>query len=215
MASLRIATARLRPRAPVLALAVLLAASLALTLRLSATSRALRTEVLRLRQRALTAHPGLYLPPHRAATLGGDSAALGPRAGAPGPQLLFYVSADCGLCTATAPIWDSVARAVAARHPQVDVRWLSIDSMEKARRWSAAREIAPDQVVLLVGEPPRRWYRALAVPQTVLIDSAGQVTYAHAGVFTGRAGALDTLRLALARSAGGTTVGLTAVKAAP
>jgi hypothetical protein len=198
MASLRVAAVRLRPHAPVFALAVLLAASLAITLRLSATSRALRTEVRRLRQRALTAHPGLYLPPHRAGTLAGDSAALGLRAGAAGPQLLFYVSADCGLCTATAPVWDSIARGLATARAPVDVRWVSVDSLPKAAAWARGRAIEPRRVVLLAGEPPRRWYRAQAVPQTVLLDAEGRVTYAHAGVFTSRAAALDSLRLALA-----------------
>lgn len=185
-----------RSHALVLILSTALVASLALTAILSARSKAMRMELRRLRQHSTAAYAGMWAPPYRVATLAGDSATIGRGNGA-NPQLLFYVSATCKLCSQTAPVWDSLAREIATRNANIDVRWVSLDSQVLAREWAAKRRMPAERVVLLEGEAPRRWYRALGVPQTVVFDSLGRVLFAHAGVLNGKRAVTDSLRIAL------------------
>lgn len=185
-----------RPHAPVILLSVALVLSLGVTSVLSIRSKAMRAELRRLRQRSSAAYAGMWTPPHRVATVAGDSATIGHGNG-PNPQLLFYVSASCKLCSQTAPVWDSLARDIGARNPSVDIRWVSLDSLSLAADWAAKHQIPAERVVLLEGEAPRRWYRALGVPQTVVFDSLGRVLFAHAGILNDQPAVIDSIRTVL------------------
>lgn len=185
-----------RSQAPVVFLSAALVASLGLTTVLSARSKEMRAELRRLRQRSVTAYVGMWAPPHRVATLAGDSVTIGRGNGA-SSQLLFYLSATCNLCSQTAPVWDSIARDLAVRDAKIDVRWVSVDSQAFARAWAAEYRTPEERVVLLEGEAPRRWYRALGVPQTVVFDSLGRVLFAHAGTLSGKPALVDSLRTLL------------------
>lgn len=186
---------RVRHHGPVVCLLLLLTASLGLTATLSARSRALRAEVRRLRQRARAPHRGMWMPPVTVATLSGDSATLG-RARSGHLQVLYYFTTTCGFCRETAPVWDSIAHSLVATDPLTDVRWVSLDSATRTAQWVREHVVPPQQVAFLEGDAPRFWHRASAVPQTVVVDSAGRVLFASNGSLR-RSHSLDSLHLLL------------------
>jgi hypothetical protein len=186
---------RLRQHGPALLLAIILVGSLSLTATLSVRSRDLRAEVRTLRQRERSPHRGMWMPPVTSASLAGDSVTIG--TARPGHlQVLYYFTSTCGFCRETAPVWDSLARSLLSSDSLTDVRWVSLDSNANTARWAREHSIPAERVVFLRGDAPRRWHRALAVPQTVVVDSVGRVLYAFNGSLQ-RVGSLDSLRILL------------------
>jgi peroxiredoxin len=88
----------------------------------------------------------------------------------------------CPYCRATLPVWERVAdslRRVAT--PRIELFGISLDPAESTRAYVRTNHLSypvltfPDRKLLVL-------YRAVATPETVVLDGGGRVLYAHTGL---------------------------------
>jgi peroxiredoxin len=172
-------------------LIALLALSLALVLLLTYRLHQLGAEYQRVRRLAPTLHDGSYVPPVRVALLNGDSVTLGELGEGTRRQVLFFFTTTCPYCRATVPVWRDLADSLARAGARVQVLGVSLDSAAATRSYQAAQRLTFPVVLL----PSRRYavlYKALAVPQTVVLDAEGRVRYGTIGPLR-RSAVLDSV----------------------
>jgi peroxiredoxin len=156
---------------------VLLALS-GLVLVLASRNRELSSEYQELRQLSTLPHRGTVVPTFRAVTLDGRPVIIGERVDSTARQVLFVFNTRCPFCLATIPAWqrlsDSLGRA------GVEVLAISLDPGDSTRRYVSQYDMRYS--VLTFPQPKlKRLYRAIAVPQTVVLDAGGTVLYAKTG----------------------------------
>lgn len=174
-------------------LIVALALALALVGVLSRRVSELAAAHAELRRSMRSLHEGSVVPKLAATTLGGDDVVIG----AGSPQLLFIFTTTCPYCLATLPRWSEIADSVGRLAPRIHVIGLTPDPIDSVRqyvtmhrvRWPVVR--FPDRNIATL-------YKALTVPQTVLVDSEGHVLYGRSGALSTQV-VIDSVYAALAR----------------
>jgi len=166
---------------------VLLGLAAILLVILGTQTRALRQEVRHLRGAQQLLHAGDVVPPVRVPRLGGDSVTLG--AGPDRAQVLFVFLTTCPYCERALPQWDTIVGRVVGL-AGVRVYGVSLDP-DSATVGYVARHRLRFPMVRFGTAREAGTYRAIGSPITVVVDSAGTVLYARAGVLS--AGAVDSL----------------------
>ena len=125
-------------------------------------------------------HRGMIVPSFRAASLSGDSVTIG-QLSADGRQVLFFFTTTCEYCRSSFAILETVDSAI-ANDTVLKSRLYAVelDSIDAVRRFADSARFAfpilhlPDSRIAAL-------YRLRGVPQLIVLDSAGRVTYARAG----------------------------------
>jgi peroxiredoxin len=154
--------------------------------------------------RVFTLHRGDYGAAFEATTVDGSAVTIG-QSGT-GRQVLLYLTTTCQYCIATVPAWSRSA-ALADSMPDTPFRvyGVSLDDAELTRNWRA--EHALDVEMVLFPSEKQRWlYRAVSVPQTIVLDEDGRVEFARPGAIE-VGPALDSLVAFLRGSREGASVG--------
>lgn len=162
---------------------------------LSFENQSLVQEARRLRGQRRLPHPGDAVPVVRAPGLAGDTVTLG--GGPDRRELLLIFSTSCEFCLETLPTWDAIARDLPTRVKGLGLYGVSLDADSATRTYVALHHLR-FPIVHFPTERAATTYRAIGSPITLLIDSAGSVRYARAGVLN--AGAVDSLYAALGLS---------------
>ena len=165
-------------RAPWIALAV----SAALVAVLAARYRDLSRAYDRLRVWATLPHAGLEVPAFTTSTLDGSRVTIGAAAAPTTRQVLFILRTTCPYCQATLPVWGRIAdslRRVAT--PRIELYAISLDGADSTRAYVRTNHLSYPVLTF----PERKLiglYRAVATPETVVLDGGGRVQYARTGL---------------------------------
>ena len=146
--------------------------------------------------RAVSPHPGVYVPSVALVTLDGKHVTIG-EAQQGGGQILFVFTTTCRFCRASLPAWQSIARQVRSSEKNFEVYGVSLDSVDATKDYVASHGLAFPTVRFPPGRLPTL-YRAQNVPLTMIVDSQGLVTYARLGVLTSQS-AVDSILQIIAR----------------
>jgi peroxiredoxin len=136
----------------------------------------------RLRGWAILPHAGFEVPAFSAATLDGVHVTIGSTTDPAARQLLFVLRTTCPYCRATLPVWERIADSLRrVSSPRIEVYAISLDAAESTRAYAFANHLS----YALLTFPERKLvslYRAVATPQTVVLDGGGRVLYARTGL---------------------------------
>jgi thiol-disulfide isomerase/thioredoxin len=135
------------------------------------------------RARSLVLQAGDAVPAFRARTTLGDSITIGESQ--PGTrQLLFLLTKECPYCRATLPFWKQIAAAV-RNSPKMPVTAVAV-ALDSLPKMTAYLESFGVNVPIVEFPSPRlkRIYRAVAVPQTIILSDSGSILYSRTGVIT-------------------------------
>lgn len=182
----------LRRTVPYLLGVALLAAS-GLVFLLSSRNRQLSADYRRLRQLSTLPHAGIVVPTFRTATLERRTVVVGELTDSAARQVLFVFNTTCPFCLATIPEWKRLTDSL-GRLGGVQVLAISLHSPDSTRRYVGDHEIAYPVLTFPDGKLARL-YRAVAVPQTVVLDWRGTVLYAKTGTLD--PGSLDSVYAAV------------------
>ena len=150
-------------------------------------NQTLTYEVRRMRGQQRLPHIHDAVPIVPAIAVNGGTVKLG--AGPDRAQILFIFNTSCRYCLENLPKWKMLATAIRGI-PGVSVYGVSLDSDSSTRAYAQSHQV--DYPVLRF--PDKRSagsYRAVAVPITMVVDSAGTVLYTRGSVLT--SAAVDTL----------------------
>ena len=163
---------------------------------LGARYRDLSRAYEKLRLWATLPHAGLEVPAFSTSTLDGAYVTIGAAAAPGARQVLFILRTTCPYCLATLPVWERIAdslRRVAA--PRIELYGISLDPAESTRAYGLANHLTYP----LLTFPERKivaLYRAVATPETVVLDERGRVLYASTGLLDSAAVVDSVLRAA-------------------
>jgi peroxiredoxin len=160
---------------------IALAATSILVLFLSSRLRHLSADYRELRVRSTLPHVGIVVPTFRTATLRRDSVIVGEAHDSTVRQMLFVFNTSCPYCRSMIPVWRQLADSVGRLAPTLEVFAISLDPADSTRRY-ATEHALPYSVVTFPQPKLARLYRAVAVPQTIVLDWRGTVLYAKTGV---------------------------------
>jgi peroxiredoxin len=167
-------------------LGVALLAASGLVFVLASHNRALSADYRKLRELSTLPHAGTVVPTFRTATLDGRPVIVGELTDSAARQVLFVFNTTCSFCLATIPEWKRLADSL-GRLGGVQVLAISLDPGDSTENYVAEHAVRYP-VLTFPQRRLKRLYRAVAVPQTVVIDWSGIVLYA-------RTGALDSASL--------------------
>lgn len=168
------------PRSTLL-LAVTVIAASALVVVLAVKQTALNKAYAELKLRATRPHPGYAVPAFTTRSLSGDTLTVGESKDPAAKQVLFVLTTTCPYCRATLPVWAALADSLGHTSLHVRVLAISLDSLERTRRYVSEHQLRYT-VVTFPNDKYQRLYRANSVPQTVVLDGAGAILYAHVGL---------------------------------
>ena len=136
----------------------------------------------RLRLWAVLPHAGLEVPAFSTTALDGAPVTIGAAAAPGARQVLFILRTTCPYCRATLPVWERIAdslRRVAT--PRIELYAISLDPAESTRAYGLANHLT---YPLLTFPEPKvvALYRAVATPETVVLDDRGRILYARTGL---------------------------------
>jgi peroxiredoxin len=160
-------------------LAIALIGACVLVLVLAKRLADLSADYTELRRFATLPHAGTVVPTFRAITVVGDSVTVGESRDSAARQVLFVFNTTCPYCRAMIPVWQAVADSL-GRLGEVQVLGISLDSADTSRRYAAERGLGYP-ILTFPQAKLERLYRAVAVPQTVVIDRTGVVLFARTG----------------------------------
>jgi hypothetical protein len=156
----------------------------------------LRESVRDKEKRTSLPYPGYVVPTLRTRTVADDSIVVGELADTNAHQLVFLFTTTCQFCLSTLPTWAELFDSVrAGKYQTVQVVGLSLDSLGQTREYGRKNGIEYP-VAVFPGWKAVRHFRAVAVPQTMILNHVGQVIYARTG-FLDRGPALDSLWIVL------------------
>lgn len=158
-----------------------LTAATLLVVGLAIRHRALANEFRDYRMRVALPQRGNVVPTFRTVTAGGDSVTIG-EAPTGERQLLFVLTKRCPYCRRTLPVWKGLAAAVdSAQKARVRVFAIALDSLIETAAYLRMHGLSMP-VITFPARKLARLYRAVAVPQTLVLDSDGTLRYAHTGL---------------------------------
>jgi peroxiredoxin len=137
-------------------------------------------------------HVGYVVPTMHVGALNGDSLVVGELADTMARQIVYVFTTTCPYCRATLPIWglvfDSLARLPSSN---VQVVAMSLDSTNATSAYAAKHQLRYPIALFPDWKSPR-FFRAHAVPQTLVLSHFGVVLYSHVGLLEKGPG-LDSL----------------------
>lgn len=137
-------------------------------------NRRLEARNLALRRAQFSISAGEHVPPAWIPATNGDSLLLAP----PGSrQLLYVLTTSCQYCLQSLPAWRHLTKRLEQRS-EVSAIVVSLDSLEATSNYVRLHGIDLP-VGILRDDRIKSFYRAYAVPQTVLIDRGGRVVYSR------------------------------------
>lgn len=154
----------------------------ALVATLGARYRDLSRAYERLRLWATLPHAGFEVPAFSTSTLDGAPVTIGAAAAPATRQVLFILRTTCPYCRATLPVWERLAdslRRVAT--PRIEMYAISLDPTESTRTYARAHPL-PHPLLTFPDRKMVALYRAVATPETVVLDDRGRVLYAWTGL---------------------------------
>ena len=160
-------------------LAVALLTTSGLVFVLASRNRQLSSEYRKLRELATLPHRGTVVPTFRTVALDGRSVIVGELVDSTARQVLFVFNTRCPFCLATIPVWEQLADSL-GRLAGVEVLAISLDPADTTRQYVAQQGLR-NPVLMFPKLKLKRLYRAVAVPQTVVLDWEGTVLYAKTG----------------------------------
>ncbi len=136
----------------------------------------------RLREWAILPHAGLEVPAFSTLTLDGARVTIGAAATPATRQVLFILRTTCPYCRATLPVWERIADSLRrVTTPGIELYAISLESADSTRAWVLANHL-PYPLLTFPEQSLVSFYRAVATPQTVVLDGRGRVRYAHTGL---------------------------------
>lgn len=173
---------------------VLLLASALTIFALSERSRSLRVDLSRAREMAVSLQPGLHAPNTPAFDVAaGDTVWIGQSPFV--AQVYFGFNTGCPFCLQSIDRWKTISR-VFLDNPNVRVLGISTESSVTTRLYVTRYKI-PFVVVSLTDPRGIDGYRFGAVPQTLVLDSAGRVHYSRTGAINTQSAADSVIRAVL------------------
>ena len=157
-------------------LGVALLAASALVVVLGYQNRSLRDRTRELFAMTRQPHRGFVLPAVDLETIAGDSIRLG-ESDSGHVQLLFVFGTNCRHCRASLPAWNQIADHL-GHDTGVQIIGISTDSMLPTQSFVAEHDIR-FPVVSFADRKLRALYRSRVVPQTLLLDANGIISYAR------------------------------------
>jgi peroxiredoxin len=176
----------------------------ALLVVLAQKNRSLAQAYRDLRRRAVLPYAGYEVPAFTTTSLAGARVTIGHTDRPEGRQVLFILTTTCPYCRATLPVWKQIADSLRRiSGPPIQVYAISLDSAHVTRAYADSFRLTFP--ALLFPQPKlRQLYRAVAVPQTVVLNGSGRVLYAKTGLLDASA-VLDSVYRAVTSSPGGET----------
>src|SRR6266550_82146 len=160
-------------------LGVALLAASGLVFVLSSRNRELSADYRKLRELSTLPHAGTVVPTFRTATLEGRPVIVGELPDSGRKQVLLVFNTTCPFCLATIPVWKRLADSL-GRLGSVQVLAISLDPDDSTEHYVAVHALRYP-VLTFPQRKLKRLYRAVAVPQTVVLDWGGTVLYAKVG----------------------------------
>jgi peroxiredoxin len=160
--------------------------------------RRVRDENAGLRDRLGRLQAGQYVPELRTAAFEGDSVVIGGHTAGAG-QVLIYFTARCQYCDASAPAWKSMIAPL--RSNGFEVLALSVGDADLDQAFLRSHELA----IPMVRFPAARFasmYRAMSVPQVIVLGNDGRVLHSRLGVLTAQEAADSILNTAMVMASG-------------
>lgn len=158
--------------------AALIAAS-TLVLLLSSRLRDLSADYREFRLLSTMPHSGGVVPTFQTVTLAGASVTVGEVDDSLARQLLFVFNTTCPYCRGIIPLWQHMADSLEGLG-RVQVLAISLDAADTTRQYIREHRLRYP-VLTFPTSKLKRLYRAVAVPQTVVLDWKGTVLYARTG----------------------------------
>ena len=171
--------------------ALLVAAVLVVTLTLQ--NRSLQDRYAELQERTAWPYAGLFVPPFTSPSVLDSTPVLVGESVEGHRQLLLFFTTTCQYCRASLPAWKELGQ-IFEDDPSVEVVAISLDSVRATRDY-AIKHALSSPVITFPDRKYNRLYRARSVPQIVLLEADGQVSYARRGVLTGPS-AIDSVMAA-------------------
>mgnify|MGYP001620190070 FL=1 len=165
-------------RSTVTAVFALLLAAAVLTL--GVRNRALQERNRGLVQRFTEPHAGMLIPSFAAATVRGDMAVVGSPTGDT-RQVVFFFTTTCSYCRASLDKLRDLSTEL-KRTPQTygELVMVGLDSTAAVRRYADSLQL-PMPVLMIPSQRLALLYRVRAVPQLMVLDSAGRAVFTRAG----------------------------------
>lgn len=159
---------------------------------LASQTRQLRNSLKRANDKGLSMFVGSFAPLGTAPTPDGDTVQLG---STDGSALIYFVyNTRCPYCERSIVAWTSLY-AKYGHSPAVRIWGISLDSLNHTVKYRDAHSLQYESVIM-VDPRQRDAHRFNAVPQTIVLDSAGRVRYSRLGVLEGGPG-LDSVMTAV------------------
>ena len=159
-----------------------LAGAAALVVVMAQQHRNLSGAYEKLRLWATLPHAGFEVPAFSTTTLDGARVTIGAAAAPATRQVLFILRTTCPYCRATLPVWERIADSLRrVTTPRIELYAISLDAAEATRAYGLANHLSYPVLTF----PERKLvnlYRAVAAPETVVLDDGGRVLYAHTGL---------------------------------
>jgi hypothetical protein len=137
-------------------------------------------------------HPGYVVPTLRVGVLSRDSMVVGELEDTLARQVVYVFTTTCPYCRATLPIWglvfDSLSHMPSSK---VQVVAMRLDSAAATAAYAAEHHLQFPIAFFPDWKSPR-YFRAHAVPQTLVLSHFGVVLYSHTGLLQ-RGPGLDSL----------------------
>ncbi len=171
--------------------ALLIAAILIVVLALQ--NRSLQNRYVELQERSAWPHPGLFVPPFTARAVHDSTEVLVGESVEGQRQLLLFFTTTCQYCRASLPAWKKLGKMLDG-DSTVALVAISLDSVHVTREYAIEHGLS-SPVITFPDSKYRRLYRARSVPQIVVLETDGQVSYARRGVLADPA-AIDSVMAA-------------------
>ncbi len=192
-------------------LVVALLAASTLVVVLGFQNRSLRDRTRELFAMTREPHRGFVLPTVKLETIAGDSVQLA-KSDSGHAQLLFVFATACRHCRASLSAWNQIADHL-GHNTGVQIIGISTDSILPTQSLVAEHEMR-FPVVSMVDPKLRALYRSRVVPQTLLLDANGIITYARLGAVEGIV-AIDSIMVQVDLAIGRATTGSNRAVAMP
>ncbi len=179
------------------ATAVLAALLAGAVLTLGVRNRALDERNRGLVRRFTEPHPGMLVPSFAAPTLRGDTAGVGAPANDT-KQVVFFFTTTCTYCGASLDRLRALHSALREGSSGVgELLMVGLDSATTIRRYADSLRL-PMPVLTMPSQRLALLYRVRAVPQLMVLDSAGRALFTRAGPLVTQA-SLDSVLAAVLR----------------
>jgi peroxiredoxin len=171
------------------ALVIALAAAAIVVVALARQKQSLEARYRELAARLDHPYVGMYVPTIRGLSVHGDTVLIGePPEGE--RQVLLVFNTSCPYSRASLPLWRALTQNL-ADDSRVSIYGVSLDSLEASRAYALEKELA-FPVVSLTQAREQDLFHLQLVPQILILNNEGRVTFTRLGVVESEA-AVDSI----------------------